>query len=226
MADYHSQYAIIGGSAAGMAAAEAIKSVDHKGQVTIFSEEADLPYFRPMIPFLISGKKQAEDIALIGQGPYQNTDIDVRLQKKVVAVDPQTKTVAFADGDKATYDKLLIATGSHPYVPPEIEGTDTQGVFALRTLADARAAAARAVQTRHAVMLGGGLLNLKAAFALLERALKVTLVVRSPEVLSQLMEPEDATLIRPRKGRTGNKDRAERQPYRIKRQWCQRCCSG
>lgn len=69
-------------------------------------------------------------------------------------------------------------------MPPEIEGTEVEGVFALRTLADARKMAARVEKTEHAVMLGGGLFNLKAAFALLERGLKVTLVVFSPEVLS------------------------------------------
>ncbi|MGD8837473.1 MAG: FAD-dependent oxidoreductase, partial [Desulfobacteraceae bacterium] len=81
-------------------------------------------------------------------------------------------------------------------IPPDILGCDAEGVFALRTIDDARRASRRAEQTDHAVMLGGGLLNLKAAFALLERGLKVTLVVYSPEVLSQLMEPQDAHLIR------------------------------
>lgn len=203
MAAKKMHYAIIGGSAAGMAAADAIKALDVDGRVTIFSEESDMPYFRPLIPFLISGKKQADDMTLVGQGPYQNTDIDIRLQTKVIAVDHVAKTVALAEGEKAAYNKLLIATGSKPYIPPEIGGTDEGGVFALRTLADARKAAERAAETRHAVMLGGGLLNLKAAFALLERQLKVTLVVRSPEVLSQLMEPDDATLIRDALNRAG-----------------------
>jgi NAD(P)H-nitrite reductase large subunit len=203
MAAKQMHYAIIGGSAAGMAAAEAIKAFDVDGRVTIFSEESDMPYFRPLIPFLISGKKQAGEMALVGQGPYQNTDIDIRLQTKVIAVDHEAKIVTLAEGEKAAYDKLLIATGSKPYIPQEIGGTDEGGVFALRTLADARKAAERATETRHAVMLGGGLLNLKAAFALLERQLKVTLVVRSPEVLSQLMEPDDATLIRDALNRAG-----------------------
>jgi NAD(P)H-nitrite reductase large subunit len=203
MAAKQMHYAIIGGSAAGMAAADTIKAFDVDGKVTIFSEESDMPYFRPLIPFLISGKKQANDMALVGQGPYQNTDIDIRLQTKVIAVDNEAKTVTLAQGEKTAYDKLLIATGSKPYIPPEIDGTDAAGVFALRTLVDARKAAERAAETSHAVMLGGGLLNLKAAFALLERQLKVTLVVRSPEVLSQLMEPDDATLIRDALNRAG-----------------------
>lgn len=192
----HTHYAIVGGSAAGMAAAGAIREQDAAGKITVFSEESEMPYFRPMIPFLISGKKQVGDMALMGQGPYQDTDIDVRLQAQVTGCDPNAKTLTLAGGETVAWDNLLVATGSKPYIPPEIEGTDADGVFALRTLADAQAAAKRVSKTRHAVMLGGGLLNLKAAFALLERGLKVTLVVYSPEVLSQLMEPADATLIR------------------------------
>ena len=196
MALTQTKYAIVGGSAAGMAAATAIRELDPLSDVTVFSEESDMPYFRPLIPFLISGKKKAEDMALVGEGPYRNTDINIQLQSKVLACDPQQKTITLANNAKVSFERLLIATGSKPYIPDDIAGTDVEGVFALRTLADARAAAQRASQARHAVMLGGGLLNLKAAFALLERQLKVTLVVRSPEVLSQLMEPVDSTLIR------------------------------
>lgn len=192
----HAKYAIVGGSAAGMAAATAIRELDSHSNVTVFSEEPDMPYFRPLIPFLISGKKKAEDMVLVGEGPYQNTDVNIQLQSKVLVCDPQQKTLVLENDEKVSFEKLLIATGSKPYIPEDIAGTDIEGVFALRTLADARAAAQRATQTRHAVMLGGGLLNLKAAFALLERQLKVTLVVRSPEVLSQLMEPDDSALLR------------------------------
>ena len=190
------RYVIVGASAAGMAAAEAIRELDGRGSVTVFSEEADPPYFRPLIPFLIGGKKHAEEMTLIGQGPYRGSGIEVQLNARVEKIDTRAQTVAVAGGGRIAYDRLLIATGSRSYIPPEIEGTDTEGVFALRTLADARAAAARVPVTRHAVMLGGGMLNLKAAFALLERGLHVTLVVQSPQVLSQLMEPEDAGLIR------------------------------
>lgn len=192
----HRKYLIVGGSAAGMAAAQAIRGIDSKGAVCILSEEKDAPYFRPMIPFLISRKKSPAQIGLEGQGPYQARDIEVRLNTRAREVDPSKRQVVAADGLVFSYDRLLIASGSRPHVPPDIEGTDHQGVFALRTLDDARRVAARADSTTHAVMLGGGLLNLKAAFALLERGIQVTLVVYSPEVLSQLMEPGDALLIR------------------------------
>lgn len=190
------RYLIVGGSAAGMAAAQVIRGLDRDGRVSILSEEKDAPYFRPMIPFIISRKKQAEQILLAGQGPYQSAGIDVHLQTRAVKIDGSAQRLITDNGATLPYDRLLIATGSRAYIPPEIQGTDLDGVFALRTLDDARRVAERAGSTSHAVMLGGGLLNLKAAFALLERKISVTLVVYSPEILSQLMEPEDACLIR------------------------------
>jgi NAD(P)H-nitrite reductase large subunit len=196
-------YVIVGGSAAGMAAAEAIARHDPDGRVRVLSEEVDAPYFRPLIPFIISRKKEARQIFLQGQGPYRNENTDIRLETRAHRIDTRARTVATATGETISYDRLLVATGSRPYIPEEIGGTGLPGVFALRTLADARAAERRAATTRHAVMLGGGLLNLKAAFALLERGIAVTLVVFSPEVLSPLMEPDDALLIRRALDRAG-----------------------
>lgn len=191
-----SRYLIVGGSAAGISAAQAIREKDPAGTITVLSEEMDLPYFRPLIPFLVSGKKRQEEMALIGAGPYNRLNIDVQTGARVSSVDSDASCIVLDNGTHHAYEKILFATGSRPYVPPEIVGTDNEGVFALRTLMDARRMAERVTSTHHAVMLGGGLLNLKAAFALLERGVKVTLVVNSPEVLSQLMEPGDAVLIR------------------------------
>ncbi len=189
-------YVIIGGSAAGMAAAQSIREQDPNGSITVLSEEPDMPYFRPLIPYMVTGKKSARDMELSGNGPYKAVGIDVRTASRVDSVNVDERTVSLNSREELSYDKLLFTTGSRPYIPPEIDGTDAGGVFALRTLANARAMAERAAVTDHAVMLGGGMVNLKAAFALLEKGVKVTLVVYSPEVLSQLMEPEDASLIR------------------------------
>jgi NAD(P)H-nitrite reductase large subunit len=190
------QHVIIGGSAAGMAAAEAIRRHDPDGSVLVLSEEIDPPYYRPMIPFLISGRKKAGEIGLQGQGPYRSSAITIRLATRAARIDTRAMHVVTDSGESIPYDRLLIATGSRPRIPAAIDGLKSDGVFALRTLADARRAAERAKSTSRAVMLGGGLLNLKTAFALLERGIKVTLAVYSPEVLSQLMEPADAFLLR------------------------------
>jgi NAD(P)H-nitrite reductase large subunit len=179
-----------------MAAAQAIRELDGHGPVTVLSAEADPPYYRPLIPFIVEGRKGADEIAMLGHGPYTAQDIVVQLDAVVTAVAPQARTVTVNDAETVPYDKLLIATGSRPYIPPSIQGADVRGVYALRTLADARSLAKRVGVAQNAIMAGGGMLNLKAAFALLERGLTVTLVVTSPEVLSQVMEPDGAALIR------------------------------
>ncbi len=190
------RYLIVGGSAAGMAAAEAIRSCDPHGSICVLSEEADAPYFRPMIPFLISGKKKIEEIYLQGRGPYGPQDFDVRLNTRVVRVDPGAQQVHIADGNVIAYDRLLIATGSRPVMPQITQGLHTEGVMALRTLADAKRMAQRAQHCRQAVVLGAGLLGLKAAMALLQRGLAVTLVEKEDEILPWLMESDAAGRIR------------------------------
>ncbi len=197
------RYVIVGGSAAGMSAAQAIRESDSHGLIIVLSAEADPPYYRPLIPFIVDGHKTAGEIALSGQGPYTASNIDVRLDATVTSVDPVAHTVTVNDARHIEYDRLLIATGSRPYVPPTIQGADTPGVYTLRTLADARSMVERVHVTRNVILAGGGMSNLKTAFALLERGLTVTLVVTSPEVLSQIMEPDGAALIREALKRTG-----------------------
>ncbi len=196
-------HVIIGAGAAGMAAASAIRETSPNVRIILLSEEADRPYFRPMIPFIISGRKSPSQINLEGEGAYPEAGLDIRLDTRAQGVDTERKTVTTAAGEKIAYDRLLIASGSSPYLPPDTEGLGLEGVYPLRTLAQARHAAARAARAKNAVLLGGGLLNLKAAFALLERGIGATLVVRSPEILSQLMEPADALLIRQALKRAG-----------------------
>lgn len=186
-----------------MAAAQAIRDLDPAGAVTVLSAERDRPYFRPLIPFIVDGKKTEAEVALLGQGPFTAAGVEVRLGTTATAVAPVACTVAVNGGELVPYDKLLIATGSRPFVPPSIRGADTPGVYALRTLAEARALARRAGSATEAVLAGGGLSNLKTAFALLERGLGVTMVVTSPEVLSQIMEPDAAALVRDALRRVG-----------------------
>ncbi|MBU0996214.1 MAG: FAD-dependent oxidoreductase [Proteobacteria bacterium] len=192
----HLNHVVIGASAAGLSAACAILKTTPRARVRVVSEEKDAPYFRPMIPFIISGKKGSSDVKMVGQGPYVQEGFELFTNTRVTRVDAGQKRVITDSGQIVSYDRLLIASGGKPYLPPEIEGVDVEGVYALRTLSQARAAAKRSSNVTHAVMLGGGLLNLKAAFSLLEKGLEVTLVVYSPEILSQLMEPEDAVMIR------------------------------
>lgn len=189
------RHVIVGGSAAGMAAAQAIAETDPGASITVFSDEKVRPYFRPMIPYVISGTKQLDELLLEGRGPYRAGGIDVRLDFPVEAVDTAHRTVR-AGGESHPYDRLLLATGSRARVPRDLAGAGAEGVYTLRYYSDAQGMAARCTTAKRAVMAGGGLLNLKATFALRERGVDVTLVVSSPAILSQLMEPEDSALLR------------------------------
>ncbi len=189
------RYVIAGGSAAGMAAAQAIAETDPGASITVFSAERVRPYFRPMIPYVISGMKNLDELLLEGRGPYRAGGIEVRLDSPVEAVDTASRTVRAA-GESHPYDRLLLATGSKARIPPDMAGADAEGVYTLRYYSDARGMADRCATAKRAVMAGGGLLNLKATFALRERGVEVTLVVRSPAILSQLMDPEDSALLR------------------------------
>lgn len=190
------RYLVVGAGAAGMAAAHTIRKNDSNGTITVLSNEKCVPYFRPMIPYIVNGKKTPGDIALSGSGIFTREKIDIRFDSSVETMDHKAKIVTTRSGEPFPYDKVLFATGSRPYMPENINGLDTEGVFCLKTMDDATGMAERAQSTQKAVMLGGGILNLKAAFALLEKKINVTLVVYSPEVLSQLMDPEDAFLVR------------------------------
>ncbi len=196
MASNEKRYVIIGASAAGMAAAEAIRKIDSRGAITVLSKEADLPYFRPMLPLLISGKKSAADMTLLGQGPYQASGIDVRLNSQVETINTIEQTISIQNGEQLSYDKLLIAAGSRPVIPTDIGDTEIDGVFALRTLADARRIAHHADRVKQVVMLGAGMMNIKAASALLELGLDITMVELEAEILPWLMESEGGALIR------------------------------
>src|SRR5450756_98982 len=99
------RYVIAGGSAAGMAAAQAIRELDRLGAITVLSAEGDPPYFRPLIQFLIDGKKTAAEMALLGHGPYTASGIDVRLNAVVTSVDPASHTVVVNGVEPVVYDR-------------------------------------------------------------------------------------------------------------------------
>lgn len=189
------KYLIIGAGAAGLAAASAIRQADQTGSITVLSAEADPPYFRPMIPFIVSGGKTAEAIRMEGCGPFWAGGMAIYLGKKVRAVEPETNRVVLAGGEALSYDKLLIASGSRPALPGHLAADPGKGIFTFRTLADARAMAHHLPRTGQAVLLGAGILNIKAAFALLERGIEITMVELEKSVLPRLMDAEGAALF-------------------------------
>ena len=117
------KYVIIGASAAGLSAAEAIRKYDKSGTVTVLTEEAYMPYSRPSISYYLKGKVKESDMSLRKSSYYKQMGIDIVTSSKVTAVDRERKLVK-AGKKSYPYDKLCLCTGSRPFVPPmeNVEG--------------------------------------------------------------------------------------------------------
>lgn len=189
------RYVIIGAGGAGMAAAATIRQHDVAAKITVLSAETDHPYYRPLIPFLISGEKKTAEMFIDGYGPFVTHGIDILLQTKVTTIDTHHRVVVLYSGEEIAYDKLLIATGSSPILPDSFQIQTVAGVYTLRTLAEARSIAQYSQTSRKVVLLGGGMLNVKTAFALLSLGIDVTMVEIEDSVLPWLMEADAAALI-------------------------------
>jgi nitrite reductase (NADH) large subunit len=185
---------IIGNSAAGIGALEAIRKYDRLSSVTLVSAEDERVYSRCLLSYFLSGTLGEEGLLFRPPDFCRRMEAEILPRRKVESVNPAGQQVVCYDGAKLDFDKLLIATGGSPTLPPQIP-RKTAGVFVLRTVADAMAIRSWLEGARNAVVLGGGLVGMKAAFALHKRGLRVTVVVRSPHVLSQMLDAGAAELV-------------------------------
>ncbi|MCL4459640.1 MAG: FAD-dependent oxidoreductase [Chloroflexi bacterium] len=192
-------YVIVGSSAAGLSALEAIRQREGRARITVISREAEPPYSRIFTPDYVAGKVTVEDMLVRPHEFYEQMEATI-LQgedKTVLKVEPRQKSIHLADGQTLTYNKLLIASGASPILP-NIPGVNLDGVSTMWTLADARKVARWVEKATSAVVVGGGLVGLKTAEALLSRGLRVTVVVSSGQVLSQMLDREPARIVEKR----------------------------
>jgi len=154
------KYLIIGNGVAGTTAAEVIRRQDQEGSLTILSDE-DLPfYYRVRLNEVISGEVREQEIVVKEEQWYREQKIELKLNTRVVDADASRKVVLTADHREYPYDRLLIATGSHSFIPP-IKGAEKRGVFALRSIQDVRDILRYADDVKDVVIIGGGLLGLE-----------------------------------------------------------------
>lgn len=178
-----SRLVVVGNGMAGIACVEQILTHAPKFDITVFGEETQVNYNRILLSSVLAGQKSADDIVLNSLDWYEQNSIQLRLGVRITSVDPVGKTVTGDDGSVTSFDKLLLATGSSPLVPP-IEGTHKAGVFVFRNLDDTRSLLGRAREGIKAVVIGGGLLGLEAARGLQVRGCSVTVV----HLMETLME--------------------------------------
>jgi nitrite reductase (NADH) large subunit len=178
------QLVVVGNGMAGMRAVEELlKLAPDKYAITVFGAEPHPNYNRILLSPVLTGEKQFCEILLNEDAWYAEHGITLYKGKTVVEIDRCKRVVKAADGTSAAYDRLLLATGSNPFILP-VPGKDLPGVIGFRDFADVETMLMAAKQYRHAVVIGGGLLGLEAANGLMKQGMKVT-VVHLPDALME-----------------------------------------
>jgi apoptosis-inducing factor 3 len=187
---------IVGGGAAGFAAAEMLRREGFAGSVTMFSADDALPYDRPNCSKdYLAGNAPEDWMPLRPPEFYKEQSIDVELCTQVAAIDPKLRQVALDNGRSVPFDKLLLATGAEP-IRLDIPGADLPHVRLLRSLSDARTIIAKAKEARRAVVLGASFIGLEVAASLRAREIAVHVVAPERRPLERVLGPEFGDFIR------------------------------
>jgi nitrite reductase (NADH) large subunit len=165
-------------------------------RIVTFCEEPRLAYDRVALSSFYTGMT-ADDLCLVEPGYYQRWGIEVHVGDRAASIDPARKTVTSSQGLLLQYDALVLATGSYPFVPP-IPGRDAKGCFVYRTIDDLVAIREWAGSVRSGAVIGGGLLGLEAANALLSLGLETHVVEFAPRLMPVQIDDAGATALRRR----------------------------
>ena len=189
------KHVIIGNGPAGVVAAETLRRGDPAAEVVLVGDEAEPPYSRMAIPYLLTGSIGEQGTHLRkDKGHYDRLGIKL-VQARAEKVDVKARKVALSGGSPLAFDRLLIATGSHPLRPP-IPGIDAPGVHPCWTLADARQIAAKAKPGARVVQLGAGFIGCIILEALAARGVKLTVVEMGDRMVPRMMTARAGELIR------------------------------
>jgi len=188
-------HVIIGAGPSGVIAAETLRKIDPVSSVTIIGDEPEAPYSRMALPYLIINKID-ESGTYLRKDPshYSNKEIDV-IRDRVSVIDSKAKTLELQDHDPVSYDKLLIATGSHPVRPP-IEGMDLPGIHSCWTLEDGRNIIKKAKPGANVVLMGAGFIGCIILEALALRKVNLTVIEMGDRMVPRMMDQTAGNLIK------------------------------
>jgi NAD(P)H-nitrite reductase large subunit len=183
------RYLIIGNSAGGIGAAEAIRQVDKEGALTIVSEEPYPAYSRPLISKYLAGERTLEEILFRPFDFYDQNNILYLPGKKVTHLELDHQTAHLEDGEQIAWEKLLLAVGGKP-IFPKMKGSDKRGVFTFTNLDDAKAIDRFLDNARKAVVIGGGLIGISVTEALIKRGVNVVVVEMKERILNTILDQQ------------------------------------
>jgi len=166
---------VVGAGVSGVSAAEAARQAAPEAQVKLLSREPNLPYYRLNLTRYLAGEITSEALPIHAPAWYQDKRIELHLAAELQSIDPVEHVLHLRDHTSFGYDRLILATGAHPFVPP-IPGVNREHVATLRTLGDAEALLEGMVEGMRCVVIGGGILGLEAAAALKRRGAEVSLL--------------------------------------------------
>lgn len=187
---------IVGGGAAGFAAAEMLRREQFEGSIVMLSDDDALPVDRPNLSKdYLAGDAPEDCVTLRPESFYSDNGIDLRLKAAVTGIDPRSSEVALADDSRIPFDRLLLATGAEP-VRLSIPGADAPHVFTLRSLADCRAIIERARTARRVVVLGASFIGLEVAAALRKRGIEVHVIAPETRPMERILGPQMGDFVR------------------------------
>ncbi|HEX5281003.1 MAG TPA: FAD-dependent oxidoreductase [Micropepsaceae bacterium] len=187
---------IIGGGAAGFAAAEMLRRVDYHGSITMLSDDDAAPVDRPNLSKdYLAGNAPEDWVPLRPDNFYSDNKIDLRLGAKVASIDPHNREITLAGGSTIGFDRLLLATGAEP-VRLSLPGADQPQVYTLRTLADCRRIIAGAGNGRRAVVIGASFIGLEVAASLRARNIEVHVVAPEKRPMERVLGPQMGDFVR------------------------------
>ncbi|MBI3990604.1 MAG: NAD(P)/FAD-dependent oxidoreductase [Candidatus Omnitrophica bacterium] len=192
-----SDYLIIGNSAGAIGAIRGIRQVDKKKTITVISKEPYLAYSRPALAHYLCGEISEENMYYCNGEFYSKNNVKLELGKKITKILPKDKKALAETGETFKYSKLLLASGGTP-IQPEIKGSDKEGVCAFVEWDDVKTMDKKLPNVKNALVLGGGLIGLNAAYGLRKRGVGVTIVELAERLLSPVLDNLASELVKQR----------------------------
>lgn len=185
---------IIGNSVAMVGAVEAIRKYDTSSEIVVISDETYHVYSRPLISYYLGNLVSEEKMIYREKDFYRKNKVETVFGIKAISIDERKKEVYLENGDSISFDKLLIATGGKPIIPP-VEGLNKKNVHTFIKMDDAKKLKEAAKPGSKAVIVGGGLIGFKAAEGLHHLGVDVTIVELADRILSTILDAEGASLV-------------------------------
>ncbi len=189
------RYLIIGGSAAAISAVEAIRAIDARGRIDLFTDESTPLFSRVLLPYYVAEELGKQLLNFRNLTFFEDYEVNAHIGVKITKIDPSGRTVKASDGNTYEYDRVLIATGGNPIVPP-IPGVDKQNISTLKTMADAERV--YTMKGKSAVVIGAGSIGVESAISLSHRGIKVTLLEQLGRVMPTVFDREAAEIVQRR----------------------------